>query len=407
MSIKINRNKILICLFRFPYPVNDGTKYKIFYNLISGLARDFDLEFLILTDEEIKKERIDFLENNFGKVYIYKHSKYICAFNSLRALSTGRPFQTEYFYFKSAATFLKNKISDYDAVYVHTIRLGAYFEHITHDYVKKVFFDFNDAISLNYREAKKYASFWWRLIFLLEEKRIRIYESSVLKKFKFFNVVSDFDRQYLLHNLTTDGFKNIDVVFSCIKHGIDEKIFTYSWNPKNKDIVFMGNLFYPPNYDAVLFFIKNIWPNILLQNPESHFVVIGKKHPSLPNAINVTYTGFVEDPYELISHSKVFVAPIRFGGGVPTKILEAMAIGLPIVTTNIAVRGIENTHTISNVYIFDSFDIKGMSSAIINLQNNSNIDSQSSKNESDFIKKYYTLDKAQEGFREMFIKIIS
>ncbi len=106
-------------------------------------------------------------------------------------------------------------------------------------------------------------------------------------------------------------------------------------------ILFLGGMHWPPNADAVEWFAKEIFPRVKSQVPEAEFLAVGKNPPAEISRIpGVTAPGYVENVDEYFSSSRVFVVPIRAGGGMRVKILDAWDRGLPIVSTTIGAEGI-------------------------------------------------------------------
>jgi polysaccharide biosynthesis protein PslH len=114
-------------------------------------------------------------------------------------------------------------------------------------------------------------------------------------------------------------------------------------------ILHMGTMYWPPNVDGVLWFIENVFPLIRAKCPEVVFDVVGARPPkeltdlsSPENGVNVT--GYVEDPTSFLQQAGAVVVPLRAGGGMRVKILNALAQGLPVVTTTIGCEGIPVRH---------------------------------------------------------------
>lgn len=110
-------------------------------------------------------------------------------------------------------------------------------------------------------------------------------------------------------------------------------------------LIFLGRMSYTPNKDAVLFFLERIYPRIQAAQPDVRFLVIGGRPDEEILAWNgrdgVTVTGYVPDVRPYLEQGTVFVLPIRHGSGVKIKMLEAMAAGIPIVSTPEGCEGIE------------------------------------------------------------------
>jgi sugar transferase (PEP-CTERM/EpsH1 system associated) len=109
------------------------------------------------------------------------------------------------------------------------------------------------------------------------------------------------------------------------------------------NLAFTGKMDYRPNIDAALWFIEAIWPRIRAARPEVRFFVVGQKPPEAlrrwHDQNGVVVTGSVEDPRPYIAAAAVYVAPLRMGGGTRFKLLEAMALSRPIVSTTLGAEG--------------------------------------------------------------------
>jgi glycosyltransferase involved in cell wall biosynthesis len=109
-------------------------------------------------------------------------------------------------------------------------------------------------------------------------------------------------------------------------------------------MLFTGVMNYKPNEDAVEWFVSAIWPGILAQWPDAEFIIVGmtpsQKVQQLGKKQGVTVTGFVEDIVPYYQKAHVFVAPFRLARGLQNKILQSLACGLPVVTTELGLEGI-------------------------------------------------------------------
>jgi len=111
-------------------------------------------------------------------------------------------------------------------------------------------------------------------------------------------------------------------------------------------LVFVGAMFYEPNVDAVTYFHRDIYGLIRARAPGVRFVIVGRDPTEAVRRLaredpSVTVTGTVDDVREYYRRGRVFVAPVRQGGGMKTKVVEAMAGGLPVVASSFALEGIE------------------------------------------------------------------
>lgn len=129
-----------------------------------------------------------------------------------------------------------------------------------------------------------------------------------------------------------------------IPNGIDVEAYVATPPPWAKArLIFTGKMDYRPNLDAVLWFAREIFPRVRAIYPEAEFVVVGQQPPQRLQSLNgqsgVVVTGAVEDVRPYIASASVYVAPLRMGGGTRFKLLEAMALARPIVSTRLGAEG--------------------------------------------------------------------
>ncbi len=114
-----------------------------------------------------------------------------------------------------------------------------------------------------------------------------------------------------------------------------------------RDLLFIGNLAHRPNEDAVLFFAREVFPLLHQKLPEIQLDIIGDPTSSeiaALNSENVRIRGYVADVEPFLRSRRVFVAPLRFGAGIKGKVGEALAYGIPVVTTTVGAEGFGATH---------------------------------------------------------------
>lgn len=176
-----------------------------------------------------------------------------------------------------------------------------------------------------------------------------LYEKRLNRRFPNHIVCSDEDAQYL----TKHNSKHINVL--TIVNGFDTESFPIldSINRnKNKVLIFTGAMDYTPNIDAMHWFCSEIFPRILSQYPNTILKIVGiKPVESIQNlqSTNIHVLGAVDDISTYYQTSDLYICPLRIGGGSRLKLVEAMAMKCPIVTTNIAAQGLilkNNKHVI-------------------------------------------------------------
>ncbi|HSP89042.1 MAG TPA: glycosyltransferase family 4 protein, partial [Ignavibacteriaceae bacterium] len=140
-------------------------------------------------------------------------------------------------------------------------------------------------------------------------------------------------------------------------NGIDVEYFNSDVIDFEKNrIIFTGNMPYYANYDAAIYFSKEIFPLILEKKTDCIFYIVGQKPPNKIKSLaskNIIVTGFVNDIKKEYLKSAVNVAPMRFGAGTLNKVIESIALGVPVVATSMAVEGLPNDLK-KYVYIADN-----------------------------------------------------
>ncbi len=139
-----------------------------------------------------------------------------------------------------------------------------------------------------------------------------------------------------------------------IPNGVEQSFFTRQQIAEEpRSIVFTGLMSYMPNHHGISWFLDEIFPLILHQEPAAKLYVVGaqpSKKLRLRSSKNVVVTGFVDDVKPYFARGQVFVIPLLIGGGIRGKALEAMAMRRPIVTTSVGCEGINLKHEESALF---------------------------------------------------------
>lgn len=129
-----------------------------------------------------------------------------------------------------------------------------------------------------------------------------------------------------------------------VPNGVDMSVYSrYRGQVVKSDLVFTGKMDFRPNIDAMLWFGQQVLPLIQAERPGTTFAIVGQRPHARLDALRqipgITITGYVDDVRPYIAGTKVYVAPLRVGGGTRLKLLEAMAMGKAIVSTNLGAEG--------------------------------------------------------------------
>lgn len=189
----------------------------------------------------------------------------------------------------------------------------------------------HDALSLRYRDfARSAPSLRGRALYMLRAWRARRFERSHFRRADAVVVTAQADLEALRPAVSHERL-------AVIPNGVDLEYWDYRPRPKPGRVVFTGNMSWPPNEDAATYFAQDAFAAVRRSVPQAEFWIVGAEPTArvrqLAGLPGVHVTGTVPDIRPWVQAASVFVSPLRFGSGVKNKILEAMALGAPIVAT--------------------------------------------------------------------------
>jgi sugar transferase (PEP-CTERM/EpsH1 system associated) len=320
--------KLAVLLSRFPYPLEKGDKLRAFHQ-IKELSKHHDIYLICLTDQKIQENWRTEVQKYCKELHVFKLNFFTIYFNTFRQLFTDKPFQTGYFYSASAKRKMDQLLNTIkpDHIYCQLIRTAEYVKNI-HNTPKTI--DYMDALGKGMHRRAEIASGIRKYLFQVEGRRLTAYENRIFDYFNHHTIISIQDKKLIQHPQQDK--------IHVIENGIGDEFLDYQKSPEKKyDLVFIGNLNYAPNVECAEFIVNQILP--LLAEKKLHVLICGANPSSRVQQLaqkNVEIQGWVEDIRASYVSGTIFIAPLFIGTGLQNKLLEAMALELPCITTPLA-----------------------------------------------------------------------
>ena len=362
--------KLLVLTSRFPYPLEKGDKLRIYYQL-RELAKSHEIVLCALTEEKPRSEDFHVIQSFCSKIYLLHRSKFTIYKNIIYSFLNGMPVQVGYFFDKK----LKIKFEEIvqkeqpNHIYCQLIRTANYVKDIN---ISKTI-DYMDTFSIGAKRWSNHSNWLLKPILTREANKVSAYEQQIFGWFNHHTIISEQDKNLL----EVSQKQSINV----IPNGVDIDFFQPNATIEKKyDIAFIGNMGYAPNIKAALFLVKNILPLLQKQLPNLKILIAGAR-PSIEvqklQSEQVEVSGWIDDIREAYASATMFVAPLFIGMGQQNKILEAMAMGVPCITSDLVNNAIGGT---PNENILIANDTQAFANQIVSLYKNPTLQQQISEN---------------------------
>lgn len=342
--------RVLLLTLIVPFPPDSGPKVKT-YNLLQYLAQHYDVTLVSLVRSEQERAYAESLRPLCEEVYTvpFTRSRLRDAFYLARSALTGESFIIS----RDACAALEQLLASltsrtyYDIIHADQLNMARFARGLPGG--ARVLDQHNAVWTIVQRMAQNTTLLPKRIFLDLEARRIMRYEAEVCVGFDAVMAVSEPDRWALDLAIASHGGDPQDMRSAVIPIAVDtgsEPVVVRASAPRT--ILSMATMFWPPNVDGVLWFAREVFPLVKREIPDARFAVVGARPPQRVRHLavedpSIEVTGYVEDPRPYLEASAALIVPVRAGGGMRVKILEALARGIPIVSTTIGYEGIDLT----------------------------------------------------------------
>ncbi len=361
--------RILWLSHLIPYPPKGGVLQRSFHlskelcsyhkvDLIAfvqkELIKNFNNGDIQRTIEESKSvlsehfQSVEYIDINSDR---HRFGKHFVAGSSLLRIT---PYTINWLRSKEMELTIRKKLEKnrYDLIHFDTISLDVY--RPLFGSTPLVMDHHNIESHMMIRRSKKEKNWLKKLYYLQEGVRLKAYEKKVCSKYSGHITCSTIDTERLRAVVNQSEVTDIP-------NGVDTRYFKPTGIKENPHtIIFAGRMNWYPNIEAADYLVDEIFPLLKRRYPTARLVIAGANPPqhliarSKENS-DIEVTGFVEDIRPYIEQASVYVCPITDGGGTKLKILDALAMGKPIVASQIAAEGIDVENGI-NIILADSPD---------------------------------------------------
>jgi glycosyltransferase involved in cell wall biosynthesis len=349
-----------------PYPPDAGPKVKTWHVLRYLVQRGHRVTLASFVRPE-ERAHVPVLEELCAQVYTVPihRSRPADILYWLRSHLTDRPFLIERDDLRGMHNLIQQILSTgkIDAIHADQLTMTQYALHTREEqdvlghnrrtesnHGPALIFDAHNAVWTIIERMKHNAPWFLKPVLALEAGRVKRYEGKVIRQFDQTMAVTEIDR----HALSIAAFSNPDdasppsPAIPVIPIAVDtNQLRPVERRSGSTGIVTLGTLHYPPNADGIRWFMHEVFPLIQAQVPEATLTIIGKNPPKdflerashQPQSVRVT--GYVPDLTPYLEQAALMVVPVRAGGGMRVRILEAFARAIPVVTTTIGLEGID------------------------------------------------------------------
>lgn len=326
----------------FPWPLNMGSKIRI-YHIVKELSRHYDVTLASLIHSDKEREEVDRIKQYCSELHVISacKSRTVAALQTLFSTQPYRVVKLQSYQFQEEVNQIL-RCRSFDIIWIEFLNMAIYIDPML---VKNalVVLDQHNADELMWERYAREGN-WGVKIFARQNLwKLRHLQNKMLKHVNVVLSVSEQETKFMKERVP-----NLCQIWT-VPNGVDIEYFQPPIRRANDEvnniIMFCGSMDVTMNIDAVIRFAREIFPLIKETILDVEFWILGRNPDprilKLADFKGIEVIGTVEDVRPYYERAKVVVAPFRYGAGTKLKILEAMAMGVPIVSTTVGCQGIE------------------------------------------------------------------
>jgi len=358
--------RILMLSPTLPWPLNIGSKIRIYYVLRELTRTGHEVTLLALTHEPYRPEDLDPLRAHCRDLHVVPVKNRPRVQAALKTLIFCKPYGVIKFESQEFGRIVAKALQeDYHILWVHFMETLVYLPPTSlWKRISLVVLDQHNADERFWETYAREGSPWVRLFAKFNLWQLRRFQASVLNQVDVVLSVSKEDADFTQARLTNPATQ-----VWIVPNGVDtERLQPLGTTERRNRIIFCGAMDVFMNIDAVNWFARRMFPRVREAVHDAEFWIVGRNPNSKVKALaslpGVRVIGQVEDVRPYYAEAKVAVAPFRYGGGTKLKVLEAMALGVPVVATPVGCQGIE---AVPGKHLFKEESEEAFTERVVNL----------------------------------------
>jgi len=327
--------RILFLSQRVPYPPNRGDKITT-WRLVDRMRRKHDVTCVAFAHDASDLLAARELDAMGIPTLPIRHRDGWKRLSSAPLLLSSSPLTLGVYGSKKLQAVVDRLMPKVDLAYAYSSSMGAFLEkHVD----KPRIMHLGELDSDKWRQYSEFAGFPMRQVYRRESRTLLEFERRIATSFTENVLCTPLEQKIFSERIP--GAPSV-----VLRNGVDLNYYKPAGTePWSGHIVFTGVMNYNPNVDACRFFVKQIFPLVRREFPRARFTIVGANPTPevrrLGRTIGVSVTGFVTDTRKILRTAVVSVAPLRMARGIQNKVLEALAMGVPVVGTSPAVQGVD------------------------------------------------------------------